>query len=152
MIIENKLDKSFGSTGSFAGYILLLAGVVTIRVRIGFLLLILGFFFAFSHTGVQIDTERKRIRFYNNLFGFLKIGAWSKLDKFTSLKVAENKRREQAFSRGNRTLNIEHRDFRVFLISQKKQARVAVKKCKSEAEAIDEAQELGFQLGMPVIL
>ena len=151
MIIENKLDKSFGSVGSFAGYILLLAGILTIRVRIGFLLLILGAFLAFSHTGVQIDTERKRIRFYNNLLGFLKIGAWSRLDKFTSLKVAENKRQEQAFSKGNRTLNIEHRDFRVFLISQKKQARVAVKKCKSEEEANEEARELGFQLGIPVI-
>lgn len=151
MIIENKLDKSFGSVGSFAGYILLLAGILTIRVRFGFLLLILGALFAFTHSGVQIDTERKRIRFFNNLMGFIKIGAWSRLDKFTSIKVAENKRQEQAFSKGNRTVNIEHRDFRVFLISQKKQTRVAVKKCKSEVEANEEANELGFQLGIPVL-
>ena len=65
--------------------------------------------------------------------------------------IIENKRKEQAFSQGNRTLNIGHRDFRVFLIRQKKQARVAIKKCKSKTEANEEAKELGLQLGLPVL-
>ncbi len=151
MIIENKLDKSFGSTGSFAGYILVLAGIVTIRTRIGFLLIIIGGLLGFSHSGVQIDTDKRKIRFFNNLFGFIKIGAWTKLEKFSSITISEHKRKERAFSRGNRVLDIEHRDFRVFLISQKKQERIAVKKCKSQQEAIQSANELGLQLSMPVM-
>ncbi len=150
-MIENKLDKSFGSSGSFAGYIVFLAGIYSITSGFGFLLLLLGAFLGFSYSGVQIDNEKKQLRFFNCYFGIFKVGIWSDLNIYTSISIYKNKRKEQAYSKGNRTMNIEHNDFRVFLISQEKQKRIAIKKCKTKNEAELAAKDLGSKLGIALL-
>ena len=85
---------------------------------------------------------------FNSFFGLYKIGTWSDINIYTTISVSQNRRKEQAYSKGNRTMNIEHIDFRVFLISQKKQERLAIKKCKTKVEAELAAKELALQLGI----
>ena len=77
MRIKNKLDKSFGPVGTSAGSLLFVVGMIVIFNSIyGLILVVLGAFVGFSSTGTIIDTEKRRIKFSNNLFGIFQTGKW----------------------------------------------------------------------------
>lgn len=151
MIIDNKLDKSFGQTGVFAGYILVITGIIVQFSMIGLLIIILGAFMSFSYSGVSIDRKEGVIMFYNNLFGLFKLGNTEDLGKFDLITVAYNKRSSRTFSKGNRVLNIDEYDYRIFLSSPKSKKRIPIKKCKSKEEANNEANELSSILNIPYL-
>src|ERR1035437_8824113 len=77
MITNNKLDKSFGPVGTTAGIVIFVVGVLTIFSSFyGAILIVLGAFVGFTSTSTFIDFELKRIKFSNNIFGFITIGKW----------------------------------------------------------------------------
>ena len=150
MITDNKLDKSFGQTGVFAGYILIITGILVQFSTVGLLIIIVGAFMSFSHSGVSIDIDEGKIMFYNKLFGLFKLGNTEDLGKFDLITVAYNKRSSRTFSRGNRVLNIDEYDYRIFLSSPKSKKRIPIKKCKSKEEANNEANKLSSILNIPL--
>ena len=78
MIIQNKMDRTFGPFGSSTGFFLMIGGLVATWFSIfGLLIVLTGAFVAFTSSGVQIDTENKRLRYSDNLFGFIKTGKWT---------------------------------------------------------------------------
>ena len=78
MIIENNLEKrSFGPFASSMGLFLFIAGLVIAYFSlIGLLIALIGAFIAFTSTCTIIDTENRRIKHADYIFGLLPFGKW----------------------------------------------------------------------------
>lgn len=84
-IKENRINKTFGPVGSFAGIIIFIVGLTAtfifsdgriINFIVGILTTLTGAFVGFSNSSVFIDPVKKRVRFSNNIFGFIRTGMW----------------------------------------------------------------------------
>jgi len=129
MITENKLDKSFGSTGTTAGIFLLIIGVITTFTSLfGLVLVLLGAFLGFSSTSALIDFDKRRIKYSNNLFGVIKTGKWIQLTAIMKLAIRDSAITWRTYSRGNRALDFVDKDFRIILLDLDNQEIMQVKK------------------------
>lgn len=152
MILKNKLDKSFGPSGTFAGYTLFVAGlVITYSNWGGILLIILGAFMGFSSTGTVIDTDKKRIRFSNNLFGFIPAGKWIDIDPSMKLGIKESNITWTTFSRSNRSIDTVKKDFRIALCDSGENEIMEISKKESLQLIMHELETLSRQIGLSKI-
>ena len=114
MLLTYVTDKSFGPSGGFAGYFLMGVGVFTIFLSIsGAVLLLLGSFMAFSASGCSVDVDHFRIRFTNNLWGFIKVGKWQYVHRKMQLGLSHARMAYQVHSLSNRTISVTDPDWRV---------------------------------------
>jgi len=150
MLINNRLDRSFGKAGIFPGIILIVFGCLGILYFWPVILIITGAFFVFTHSGVMIDTEKRKIRLYQNLFGVIKTGKWVPLNQFTGLTIIPVKRYSRVMSMSNRSTTLEEKDFRIFLLNKKHKPEIVIKKCKTPEDARDRIDELALWLKLPV--
>ena len=149
MIIQNKLDKSFGPVGTTAGNVLIVVGFLTIFSSFyGIILIVLGAFVGFTSTSTFIDFEQKRIKFSNNIFGILSTGKWIIVEPSMKIGIEESNVTWSAFSRGNRNLNIEQKDFRIVLFDADNREILTLMKTNSMESAKVEMERLSNQLGI----
>lgn len=150
MIINNKLGKSFGKGFSIQGLVLIALGIITITSVWTVVFILLGALLFFSYYGVEINTGTREIRFFHKLFGVIKTGKWSPLDKYIGLTVVPVKRVSWIYSRSNRAVSIDENDYRIFLINKNNKPEIAIKKCKTVDDATDRVDELSLWLKLPV--
>jgi len=149
MIIKNKLDKSFGPVGTSAGSLLLVAGlIITYTSFFGLVLVLLGAFVGFSSTSTYIDFEKKRIKFSNNLFGIIQTGKWISIEKTMKVGLKVSNMTWSAHSRGNRTIDINTRDFRLALFDTNNLEIIEIKKFDSLDSAKVALETLSSKLGL----
>lgn len=152
MLKNNKLDKSFGPVGTSAGMLLFFTGLaVTFFSFLGLILVLIGAFIGFSYTSTFIDFEKKQIKFSNNLFGFIKIGKWIRVEPDMIIRIKKSKKVWRAYSRGNRTLNITDSDYRLILYNSRNKEIIPVKKTDTLDSAKAELHKLSNQLGLSLI-
>ena len=151
MIIDNKFEKIFGPSGTFAGYMLIIAGLITLLKGFGIILILLGAFVSFSVSGTMLNTENRKIKYYTNLFGIFKSGKWNDLDLFREIVVRRSNRNYRTYSRSNRTLDIKQTDYRIFLITSDHRKKVPLKKFKNLDDARTEAEKFSQELNMPFV-
>ena len=143
MKTSNKLDKSFGPSGSSAGLFLFITGVVTTFFSFfGLILVVLGAFLGFTYTSAIIDYSSRRIRFSENLFGFVPTGKWIKLEKSMKIGIKESNMIWRTFSRSNRSIDTDVKDFRLILLDAEDQEIMPIKKLNSLESAITEQKIL----------
>jgi hypothetical protein len=143
MKTSNKLDKSFGPSGSSAGLFLFITGVVTTFTSFfGLILVVLGAFLGFTYTSAIIDYSSRRIRFSENLFGFVPTGKWIKLEKSMKIGIKESNMIWRTFSRSNRSLDTDVKDFRLILLDAEDQEIMPIMKLNSLDSAIAEQKIL----------
>jgi len=112
----NKLDKSFGPVGSFAGIIVFLAGLGSMYFSwFSIILVLFGAFVGFTYSSTEIDFDQKRVRFLNNLFGIIKVGTWINVKPEMKIGIAKSRKIWKTYSGGNRELEIENEDYRLVL-------------------------------------
>ncbi|MBN1819901.1 MAG: hypothetical protein JXR31_07690 [Prolixibacteraceae bacterium] len=150
MTINYKLDKSFGKAFSIQGLILIAFGFIGITSIWPVLFIILGTLLFFSYSGVEINTETHKLRFYHKLFGIFKTGKWDSINKYHGLTIVPYKKFSRIFSRSNRSVTIEESDFRIFLVNKNNKPEFPIKKCKSVDDAQDRIDELSLWLKLPV--
>lgn len=133
MLIKNKLDKTFGPVGTSAGSILFIAGLVVIfnAVGLGTILILTGAFIGFSSTSSIIDSEKRRIKFSDNIFGFIETGKWLPIEDTMKLGIKESNLTWRAYSRANRSLDIDKRDYRVALFDADNREIIEISKSVS---------------------
>jgi len=152
MITENKLDKSFGPTGTSAGIFLFVIGIVTTFTSIfGLILVLLGSFIGFSSTSNIIDFDKRRVKFSNKLFGILKTGKWIQINTDMKLAIKDSAITWRTYSKGNRTLDIEAKDFRIFLLDSDNQEIMPIKKTNSFEAAMTELKILYIKLKLNAV-
>lgn len=149
----NKLDKSFGPTGSTAGIVLFSIGVIlTFSNLLGIILIILGALFGFTFTSTEVDFDLKRIKFSEKLFGLIPTGKWIKIDNGMKVGIKESNATWRTFSRGNRSTDTTVNDFRLILFDADDQEIMPVKKTDSLESAITERRILCNKLELREIL
>jgi len=152
MILKNKLDKSFGPSGTFAGYTILVIGlVVTWSNWGGLLLVIAGAFMGLSSTSTVIDTDKKKIRYINNLLGFIPTGKWMDINATMKLGIKESNVTWTTFSRSNRSIDTVKNDFRIVLCDSGEKEIMEISKSDSFATGKDHLDTLCRQLGLEAI-
>lgn len=150
MIINNKLDRSFGSGGLFSGLVLILIGLVTIQYIWTSFLVVFGCFIAFTRSGTQIKVQERKIRLYQNIFGIFKIGKWKNLEDFRGLTIVPVKKIISLNSYSNRTTDIEEGDYRIFLVNKLRKPEFPINKYSTRAEALNAINELSLSLELSV--
>jgi len=154
MTSNNKLDKAFGSVGTTSGVILFFAGLGIIIAYVsltGFLLMLIGAFVGFTHTSTMVDVDKKKIRFSNNLFGIIPYGNWINIEAGMKIGARKSETNWRTYSRGNRTLDINDSDFRVFLYSSDNKEIIPLMKISTLDAAKMEAEKICNQLGLSMI-
>lgn len=149
MITNNKLDKSFGSVGTSAGMFLFIAGLIlTCLYFSGLILVLIGAFVGFTSSSTLIDYGKKRVKFSYNLFGFVRTGKWLQIEPSMKIGIRESNQTFRTYSRGNRTLDITQKDFRLFLFDFNKREMMPIKKTDSLVAAKIELEIECTRLGL----
>jgi len=132
MKMNNKLDKSFGPVGTSAGIFLFVIGIITLYTSwFGLILVMLGAFVGFSSTSTIIDSDNRRVKFSNNLFGIIETGKWILIKQDMKIGIRESTVTWRAYSRGNRELDINNNDFRIILLDSDNQEIMPLMKSDS---------------------
>ena len=148
-MVNNKLDRSFGTAGSTAGVVLFVTGLAVCYFSpAGLILAVSGAFVGFSGTSTLIDIENKRIKFSNNLLGFIRLGKWINIEPDMKLGIKRSKRAWRTYSRSNRRLDMVENDFRIFLYDAENRQIMPVKKTGDLKTASTELEKLVEQLGI----
>lgn len=137
----NKLDKSFGPIGSSSGYFLILAGLVaTYTSLFGLILVVLGAFLGFTKTCTILNFEKRRVKFSEKLFGILPTGKWIDITPDMKIGIKESNMIWTAYSRSNRSIDIDSHDFRLVLFDAECNEVMQLKKADTP-EAVFSAME-----------
>ncbi len=152
MITNNKLDKSFGAVGTSAGMFLFIAGLILTCLHLsGIILVLIGAFVGFSSSSTLIDYGKNRVKFSNNLFGFIRIGKWLQIEPSMKIGIRESNQTYRAYSRGNRTLDDTQKDFRIVLFDAANKEIMPIKKTDSLVAARIELEIECKRLGLKSI-
>jgi hypothetical protein len=145
--MKNKLDKSFGPVGSFAGFVVFLAGLGSLYFSwFSLILVLIGGFIGFTFSSTEIDFDRKRIRFVNNLFGVIKLGQWMNIKPGMKIGIAKSRKIWKTYSGGNRELDITNEDYRLVLYNSSGKKIMPVKKSDNMNSAKMELETICRQL------
>ncbi len=150
MIINNKLDKSFGPAGTSAGIFLFIAGIgITFFYSpFGIILILIGAFVGFSNSSTRIDFDRRRLKFSNNLFGLIPTGQWLNVTEDMKMGIKRSNQSWRAYSRGNRALDTSIKDYRIMLLDKNGKEIMPIKKYPDLESAKVYLGEMSQQLGL----
>ena len=142
-IRNNKLGKFFTPSSSYAGYVLMAAGLVTLSYSlISLTLVIPGIFLAFTYTGTYIDLDKKRVKPYTALFGITRTGKWINAKEFTKFSIIKATKNYTTYSRANVRFDMGISDIELLLVNENKTKKVILKKFKNFEDAHKEMDEL----------
>lgn len=152
MIIKNKLDIAFGPFGSSTGFFLFIGGIIATYFSIfGLIIVIIGAFAGFTSTSTFIDSDNKRIKFSNNLFGFISVGKWIDIKPGMKIGLKKSHKGYRAYIRGTQPVGIHINDIRIYLYGPDNKLIMPVKKINSYASSKRELSELSNLLGLEII-
>jgi len=152
MIIKNKLDKTFGPFGSSTGFFLMIGGIITTYFVIyGIIIVIVGAFAAFTTTSTFIDTDNKKIKFSDNLFGIISVGKWIQIKPEMKLGLSKSHRGYVGYIRGTQPLDIHHNDIRIILYDSSNKKIMPVKKFDSYEASKNDLKNLSSLLGLQLV-
>lgn len=153
MLIDNKIERTFSGPLVIMGatfFVVTIILMLTFHWIFGILSFIIAAFLLFTYSGIEIDTDKRMIKPYYMVFGFLKRGNWETLEKYKGLTLVPMQRVYNTFSRSNqRNLSVKS-DFRVYLVNNSKKPAFPLKRCKNLQAAQDSMDEFSIWLKMPV--
>lgn len=152
MIIKNKLDQSFGPSGTAAGRLIFVVGLVTIYYsNLGLALIILGAFLGFTNTRAWLDFEKKRVKPVEYIFGILPYGNWIYVQPEMKLGISKNVQRFQVFSQSNKSTELIHSNFRIAIYDGGLKKLMDLKKFPNRELAEKELNQYATQLGIELL-
>lgn len=152
MIINNKMDQSFGHVGTSAGIFLFIAGIVISYFSLaGIMLVIIGAFVGFTNSSTLVDFDQKKVKFSNTLFGFIPTGQWIAVDESMKIGIKRSHKSWRAYSRSNRTLDTSSKDYRIMLFDKKGKEIMPIKKYSTIESAKTDLVQFCNKLGLRTI-
>jgi len=144
-----QLDKSFGPVGASAGMLLFFVGlIITYFSFSGLIIVIFGAFVGFSSTSTTIDSDKKRIKFSNNIFGIIQFGKWVNIESGMRIGLIKSTKVWRAFSLSNRTFDAATNDIRIILYNSKNIQLMPIAKYKTLDSAKAELEIICNLLGL----
>ncbi len=149
MQINSKIEKAFGPTGTTAGIIIFIVGLGMMYYSFSALLLVvIGAFTGFTYTSTLVDFDKKQVRYTYNLFGMWPMGKWIPVEPGMQLGMKKSHNVWRTYSRGNQTLDIPDRDYRIILFDNKGREIIPLKKAATPDAAKMEMKEISTRLGI----
>ncbi len=143
MIINYKLGKIFGPSMVFAGYILMVFGILTLYFTLSSIgLVIIGTLIAFTSSGTRVETEKRQYKRYLLLAGVLLIGKNQSFENDDVIEVKKYKGTHRTYSMSNRQSTVEINDYRLYLIKRDPRRKIWVASFDTEEEAFKEIEIL----------
>jgi hypothetical protein len=135
--------KFFGPSLSYSGYVFIAVGIfAAFYSPSALLLLIPGFFLAFTFYGTIIDFENKRVKSYTLLFGIISTGKWIDVKQFTRFSIEKVTGRFSSYSRANVRFDMNVSDIRLILVNHNKTKKITINKYTNFEEAQKDMTEL----------
>ncbi len=142
-IRKYKHGKFFGPSLSYSGLVFIGTGVFISFMHLSALLLIIpGFFLAYTSNGTLVDLSQKRVLSYTLLFGFIRTGNWVDISQFTRFSIVKMTGRYTSYSRANVRFDMNVTDVRLLLVNHNKTKKVIINKYRTYEEAQKEMNEL----------
>ncbi len=148
-MINNKFGKFFGPSASYAGIVLVAAGVFSLTISISIvsvILILAGSFTAFTYTGTLIDTDNKRVKPYTSFFGIGRSGKWINTDQFTRFSIKKVTGKYTAYSRTNMRLDMKVSDVELRLLNKNGSKKAVLNKFGNFENAKKEMERLNSLL------
>ncbi|MFP4024657.1 MAG: hypothetical protein ACLFVR_09030 [Thiohalospira sp.] len=153
MIINNKINQSFGPVGTSAGIFLFIAGlgITSFYSPLGIILIMIGAFVGFSNSSTRVDSIQKKAKFSNNLFGFIPTGKWIPIEKEMVLGIKKSNLSWRNYSRSNRILDTSEKDYRIMLYDKNGKEIMPIKKYSTIEAAKADLIVLSNELVLKII-
>jgi len=149
---DNKLENSFGPAAISAGYFFLLAGAAASFYSYwGILLIVAGIFIAFTHSGIRLDTENRKLKYYSRFFWVFEQGKWQDLNNFDGLALLKNRSVHTAHSRSNRTLSVHGKGYIIYLVNIENGKKIPLTRGLSAEDGKTRIKELSSTLKLSVV-
>ncbi|MBN1181107.1 MAG: hypothetical protein JXB49_02390 [Bacteroidales bacterium] len=140
---DNKTDRLMGPSGTFAGYFLMIAGVIGTYYNVtGLILVVAGLFMSFTYEGTIIDYNSARIKSYTCLFGLFRVGKWHSVSSFKKFSIYRSRRSYTTYSRANIPLTLRSSDIRLALLNDTGSLKVMINRYDTFEAARKEMSEL----------
>ena len=117
---------------------------------VGAVFLIVACFLIFTYSGIEIDTDKRRLKTYYKVFGLIKRGKWKSLEKYAGVTLVHMKKVHSTLSRSNRQTSTTDKYFQIFLVNKAKKPAFAIKNCKTLEQAQNSVDEFSLWLKLPV--
>jgi hypothetical protein len=140
---NNNFGKFFGPSFTFTGYALIVAGLFTVSYSFTALFLVIpGMFIAFTYTGTIIDIEKKRMKPYTSLFGFIRTGKWIEINRFSRFSIEKLIRKFTTYSRGSVRFDMNISNINLVLLNHDNTIKVVLNKFSNFEDAQKEKEKL----------
>ncbi len=127
----------------------MIGGVIaTFYSFLGLIIAIVGAFACFTSTSTIIDTDNKRIKHSDNLFGIIPIGKWIDIKPDMKIGLKKFHRGYRAYIRGTQKIGIHYNDIRIFLYDSANKQLVPINKFDSYESSKNELNNLSSLLGL----
>lgn len=151
MMIHNKLDKLFGQAGSILGWGIIIAGIFTSILPLSILLILIGSFMAFSYSGIYLNQDDDKYKFYYAYFGIFKSGSWRSLQTIDRVAGVSPVMHRTTYQQKKKRMQLIMDDCFVVLFVKNRNRKIPFKRCKDLIEAKLEAKRIGQLLNLNVI-
>jgi hypothetical protein len=149
MIIRNRLGNTFGPFGSNTGFFMLIGGLAaTYYTPWGILIAVAGAFAAFTSSVTVIDTDKKKIRYSDNLWGIIPFGKWQEIRPDMKLGLKRYHRGYVGYIRGTQPVGIHEKGIRIILCDSLENEILPVMKCDGKKAPKTELENLCRLLGL----
>jgi len=105
-------------------------------------LLVPGLFMAYTYNGTLIDTDKKIVKSYTSLFGFIRTGNWIQANQFNRFKIVKSRKRFTTYSRANVQFDMDISEIELLLTDSSDRKRVVINKFNNIEDARVEMKEL----------
>lgn len=151
-MIENRFGLTFGPFGSSTGFFLILGGIAATWFSVyGLVIVFSGLFALFTDTSTKIDTEGRKIRHSDNLFGLIPIGKWIAISPGMKLGIKKSHRGFMGYTRGTQPMSIHEHDVRIILYGSDSKPIMPLKSFSSLESAREELGIFSQQLGITIL-
>jgi hypothetical protein len=145
-------EKLMGPSGSFAGTIILIAGLAALFWSwTAISLIIIGAFAAFTTTTTIIDYAGRRVRYSTTLFGMIPTGKWIAVDSSMKVRVRQSGRSYTTYSRSNRQFTMDEHDFSIMLKRPDGTEICPLRRFPTRSEAEVALESIAQQLGVEIV-
>ena len=151
-MIENRFGLTFGPFGSSTGFFLILGGIAATWFSVyGLIIVFAGLFALFTDTSTKIDTEGRKIRHSDNLFGLIPIGKWIAISPGMKLGIKKTHRGFMGYTRGTQPMSIHEHDIRIIIYGSDNKPIMPLRSFSSIEAAREELGNFSQQLGIPIL-
>lgn len=149
MKTTHTFEKSFGPAASFTGVVIFAAGLLATYYSLtALVLVVIGAFLGFTNTSTTVDSQNKRVRFTNNIFGIIRIGKWIPLHENMKIGVKQEKNIYRTYSRSNQTIDIKMLQKKIYLFDENSKPLVPIITLKDDENSKVMTDKFCDELGL----